>query len=215
VGIGVLPEIFVVGVGMGVEMDHPDRPLLGDGAHGWQGGQVIAANSKRDGAGRNHSSDAGLDLIEAVQEIDRVHGEIADVGHIGDREGFRSRDMMDAPHQARLASHLSWPMARARAVRGAAVPRDAVERDVETLGARRQRQPHERGDSREPRNQRSVDGLMSRRSVGHRENSWRTARSMPATMSSRSQRPFSADDPAVSESAPEAGTSPGGRGKRS
>ena len=43
VGVFLSPKIAVAGVGMGVEMDEPDRPLAGDRAQDRQGDEMIAA----------------------------------------------------------------------------------------------------------------------------------------------------------------------------
>ena len=93
VRVGIVAEIGIVGVRVRVEMDHGDRPLLRDGAKRGQRGQVVAARDERLRPMHHDRVDVLLNALERISEIDRVDGDVADVGFEfrGDRGG-RPRD---------------------------------------------------------------------------------------------------------------------------
>ncbi len=174
---------------------------------------MVAADAERDRPGRNDGRDPGLDPGETVVQVDGIDRQVADVGDVGDAEGLSSGDVVHPPHQARLVADLARSMARAGPVGGAAVPGNAVERDVEPLRRGHKGQPHEGRHAGVARHQGRIDRLVGcGLGFGHRPNSSRTACSIPATASSISQRPFSAEEPLVIDSTPEGGTSSGGIG---
>src|SRR6202040_3862377 len=127
--------------------DHAYGTGLGDRAHDWERGQMIATRAQRDRAGLDDSSNTPLDQTQSIHEIDRVDREIADICDLRDRERLGAGDMMHAPHEARLAADLARSVTRAGSVGGAAIPGNAIERDVEALGGRHDRQAHEAGNT--------------------------------------------------------------------
>ncbi|MPL91092.1 hypothetical protein SDC9_37155 [bioreactor metagenome] len=218
VGEAVAAEIGVVGVGMRVEMDHPERLATApraarDGAQRGQGGQVIASDGERQRPGGDDRGHAVLDPGDAVHHVDRVDRQIADIGDIGDLERRHARGVMRAAHQARHVAHLARPVAGAGAVRRAAIPRNPDQRDIEPFGRGHGGQAHEGRKPGKARHFGGVDGLVE---LGHFQrpqlNSRATAAMIPAVQSASSHSPFSAEDPSVSDSTPEGGTSAQGLG---
>ena len=158
-GVLVVAEIAVVGVGMGVEMDHADRPLLGDGAEDRQRDQVVAA-------GRQRQAPAAWTLAKkrsmrpsAVHQVDRIDRRVAEIGDARQLVGRDAADMMHLAHEARHVADLARPVARAGAVGGAAVPRHADQRDVEARRIGHVRQAHEGRDVAEARHDGAVNRL--------------------------------------------------------
>ena len=137
VGVGIVAEIAVVGVGMGVEMDHAERPAALPSARRigseirWSPPAAIGMAP----AARMPAKKA-VDLLQRVHQVDRVDRRSRRRSPTRDQiVGRDAGDMMDAAHQARLVADLARAVARAGAVGGAAVERHADQRDVD-LGRR-------------------------------------------------------------------------------
>ena len=107
---------FVGGVGVGVEMDHANRAILGDGPEDRQGDQVIAADRQRGDTGLCDWPIELGDQIEAFGDVHRIDRRVAHIGDFAELERIGVRDVMDAADQARLIPQSARPVARARPI---------------------------------------------------------------------------------------------------
>ncbi len=125
-------EIIVAGVAMGIEMDHADRAVLGDGAEDRQGDRMVAARRDRHDPGGVDRREDGFDLAMRALELERFFDPgIAEIGDPAQRIGIDAGRLVDAPHQARLVADLARPVAGAGAVGHAAVERHADQPDID------------------------------------------------------------------------------------
>ena len=130
-GIFLAAEIAVAGVGMGVEMHDPDRPLAGDRAQDRQGDEMIAAGRQRRRSGGVQRGKEALDPLQRVGEVDRIDRRIAMVADPAQLIRRDKADVMHPAHQRRHVADFARAVPRAGPVRRAAVPRHPAERDVE------------------------------------------------------------------------------------
>ena len=178
-GVGVpVAELGVVGVGVGVDVDHGQRAVVaGHRAEDRIGDAVVAPHRDRPAAGPVD----GVELVGdvAVGLLD-VEGSRADVPVVGDADLLVDRQVVDRvvdAHLARVVPDGARRQAGADAVAGARVERHPHERHVEAPGVGDVGQPHEGGDPRVAGIDHAVDGLgirhglwlLGRRFVGGRQ----------------------------------------------
>jgi hypothetical protein len=168
VGVAMIAEIAVVGVGMRVEMNEAERPVLGDGAQDRQRREMVAAGAERHHALGVNAGEEPLDPGEAVGQVDRIARRVADIGDPRQLVGGDPADMVDLADEARHVADLARPMARPGAVGGAAIPRHADQRDVELSEVGDVGQPHKGRNRAVARRHQRVDRLRVLRLASHR-----------------------------------------------
>ena len=87
---------FVGGVGVGVEMDHANRAILGNGPEDRQGDQVIAADRQRGDTGLCDWPIEFGDQIEAFGDVHWIDRRVAHIGDFAELERIGVRDVVDA-----------------------------------------------------------------------------------------------------------------------
>ena len=107
---------FVGGVGVGVEMDHANRAILGNSSEDRQGDQVIATDRQRCDTGLCDWPIEFGDQIEAFGDVHWIDQRVAHIGDFAELERIGVRDVMDAADQARLIPQSARPVARARPI---------------------------------------------------------------------------------------------------
>ena len=118
-------------VGVRVEVDQPDRAVLGgDGADVRLGDRVVAAEDHRDRSGGEHLGDRALDRRVARDGVGRQHRRIAEVDDAQGRKGVDARGQV-APGRAARGADRARPEARAGAVGDEIVGRRADDRDID------------------------------------------------------------------------------------
>jgi len=153
-------EIFVPQVVVSVELDERDGAVLfGDGAKDGETDGVIAAHANAADAGLEKRSDSLLDAEEGVFDGKRVYGKIAEVGYAIFGEGIYVEDGVPGADDGGLDADVARTEARAGAIGGAAVERDADEGDLELFGLWDVREAHEGGDAGEASILQSVEGV--------------------------------------------------------
>lgn len=167
VGQFVVAEIAVPGIGMGVEMHHADRPVLGDGAHDRQRDQVVAARREGNAARLVQFGEKLLDPLDGVVEVDRIDRAVAHVAAARQVVGADPADMVNIAHQAGGVAQGPGPVPRPGPVRGPPVPGHAAEGDIQPLGVLEHRQAHEGGDPAEARHDQAAEGFGIRRVFRH------------------------------------------------
>jgi len=167
VGVGVVAEVAVEGVGVGVEVDHADRALARDRPHDRQGHEMVAAGSERDHAGAVDRLEKGLDPLQGIVEVDRVAGDVAEIGAVGQLEGRNAERVVHVAHHRRHVADLARTMARAGPVGGAAVPGHADQADLDLVELGDVGQAHEGRDAREAGHDVARDRLERARPIGH------------------------------------------------
>lgn len=157
--VAVVAEIAIPGIGVRVEVDHPNRAPAGNRAEDGQRDQVIAAGGKGQTAGRAHRLIEPLDYRQRLHQVDRIHRRVAHVRASGKPVRRDPADVMRTAHEARHVADLARPVAGAGAVGRAAIPRHADERYVELRGIADAGQAHERRDRAKARHERRIDRL--------------------------------------------------------
>ena len=168
VGDRVAAEVAVPGIGMGVEVDQPDRAVPGDGAHDRERDQVIAAGRERHRAGRMHAGEEAFDAPDRVVQVDRIDAGIAAVGDPAKLVGADAEDVMGAPHQARHVANLARAVAGAGTVGGAVVPGHTHQRNIHGREIGDVGQPHEGRYPAEARHVHAADRLVEALAHGWR-----------------------------------------------
>lgn len=79
VGVGVVAEVAVVGIGMRIEMHHAQRPLATQGAKDRQGHQVVATDRQRQGTGGMDLAIEAFDAAQRIEQVDGIHRRITEV----------------------------------------------------------------------------------------------------------------------------------------
>jgi hypothetical protein len=151
---------------MGIDMDHADGPLGGDGAEDRQCHQMIPTHGQRHCAGGMNLGEKRLDPPEAIQKIDGVDRGIAQIGDAAKPIRRDPADMVNLADEARHVAHFARAMAGTRPIGRAAVPGDADQGDIELRGIGNMGQTHEGGNRAKPGYQRCVDRLGI--GIGHR-----------------------------------------------
>jgi hypothetical protein len=99
---------------------------------------------------RHHDRrNTSLDALQAVNQVDRVNGQVANIGNIRQPKWLDARDVVCPAHQAGLAAHLSRPLSCPRTVGGAAIPGDPHKRDIKASCRGDGRQSHKGRMARE------------------------------------------------------------------
>ena len=181
-GQGGAAEIAVPGVGVGVEVDHAEGPVAGDGAHDRQRDQMVAAGRQRHRAGPVQCGEEALDAPDRVVQVDRVDRGVAAIGDPANLVGADVERVVGAPDQARHVADFTRAVAGAGAVGGAAVPRHADQRDVHVREVGDVGQPHEGRHGAEARHVHAADRFVE--AVAHRRRAPRLVRYRAAAAAS-------------------------------
>ncbi len=159
VGVGVVAEVAVVGIGMRIEMHHAQRPLATQGAKDRQGHQVVATDRQRQGTGGMDLAIEAFDAAQRIEQVDGINRRITEVADPHQVVGRNAADVMHLAHQAGQVTHLARAMAGTGAVGGAAVPGHADQADLQRRRVGERRQAHEGRDTGEAWNLGGVEGL--------------------------------------------------------
>lgn len=130
-------EILVPQIVVRVELNERDGAVFScDRAKNGEADGVIAAHANTTHAGFENRSDALLDTEKGIFNGKRIDGEIAEIGDAVLREGIHVKDGVPWADDRGLRPDISRPEARAGAIGGAPVERDAEESEVEFFGLR-------------------------------------------------------------------------------
>ena len=156
-------KVDVVQVGMTVELDHAQAATLRQRPQDRQGAQMIAATGQRQDPRRPHPGIERLHPRHAVHQVGRIGCHIAQVGTARQiKRRHPGRTVLRPDHGGQIAQ-LARPMARARPVGGAAIPRRADQPDLHLAETRmvkgHMRQPHEGRNAGESRQIKSRNRL--------------------------------------------------------
>ena len=128
------PKHFIIGIGMGVDVDEPHRTMFfGQRPQDRQGNGVVPAEGQRD---QRITIQTGVVIFDNLHRFEQAVGidrHIADVGHRQrvERRGAGCHIVRTDHH--RFGANIAWSVARARALRGADIQRNADKRRVKSL----------------------------------------------------------------------------------
>src|SRR5215831_3366618 len=137
-------EIVVSGVAVGIDMDHAERPISGNGPQDWQRDRMITADRQRRYASRMNGSEEGGDFGERPLQLEGPFDPgVSQIGDADEVEGRHAGRLIDLADERRLVADVARAMARAWAVGDATVERHADEADVDLI------EPHAVGEAEE------------------------------------------------------------------
>ena len=131
--------------------------LFGGGAQQRQRDGVVAAEGHQAGAVGGQLERGGLDGLDGLVDVERVDGDVAGVGDLGDLERRHVQRRVVGPQQPRRLADVRGPEAGAGPVGDAGVERHADDDDVGGRHLVESRQPGERCGAGEARRLRCVD----------------------------------------------------------
>lgn len=110
---------------------------------------MVSAHTNTTHTGIEKRSNSLLDAEKCVLDGKRIHGKIPKIGDAELREGIHVKDGIPRADDRGLRADISWPEARAGAIRSAAIEWHANKSDLEFFGLCDVRQTHESGDTGE------------------------------------------------------------------
>ena len=136
-GIAEPAEIAVEQVGMGIEMDHADRPVGGKAAKHRKRDEMVATGRHRGDAAFPQPGIEFGNSRHTVIKVDGIGPDIAQIGAIHHGKRVHAGDRVHRPDHRRQVAQLARPMARSRPVGGACIPWHADQTHLHLVDARR------------------------------------------------------------------------------
>jgi hypothetical protein len=127
---------------------------------------MIASDANAAYSGLEDGSNSLFDAEKGVFDGKRIDGEIAKVGDAMLGERIHVQDGVPRANDGGLDADVAGAEARAGAIGGATVDRDADESDLELFGLRDVRETHESGDAGKAGIAESIERLRMRQAKG-------------------------------------------------
>src|ERR1700730_4981729 len=166
--VGILAaEIFVPKIVVGIELDKTNGSmLLRNRAKEGKADGVIPADADAPHCGVVKSSHSLLDALKGVFDGKRIDAQVAEVRDAVFGKRVHLQNRIPRTNNRGLRAHVAWPETRTGAIGGAAVKRDADQRDFQLFGLGNMRQTHESRDAGEARVGERVGRLGVRQTKG-------------------------------------------------
>src|SRR4029077_16971707 len=143
-------EILVPQIVVRVELDERKRAVFFcDGTQNREADGMVPAHTNTTHTGIEKRSNSLLNAEKSVFDGKRIHWEVAEIGDAVLLKRIHVKDGIPRANDRGLREDISWPEARAGAIRRAAIERNADESDLQFFGLSDVRQTHESGDAGE------------------------------------------------------------------